>query len=302
MTTQTVGFIGLGMMGRPMAQNILRHGHALVVHDLDPAAVAALVGNGARDGGSPAAVAAAADLVITMLPDAPDVERVALGPDGIADGLTPDALYVDMSTIDPATTRRVGAALADRGLKMIDCPVGKTQDHAVAGTLTLMAGGDAALIDRASPVLMCMGDTLFHCGELGAGEAMKLVNNCLAATILGAVSEALVCGTKAGLQLDLMREVIGTTMAANAHLSINLPKKALRGDFSPGFMISLAQKDVRLAMAMATGLGVETPLGATTLTLLEAAIAQGLARHDVGALLEFRERQAGIEVRLQHSR
>lgn len=302
MATNAVGFIGLGMMGRPMARNIMKHGHTLVVHDLDAAAVAALADEGAAAAGSPAEVAATADIVITMLPDAPDVERVALGADGIAEGLRQDALYVDMSTIDPATTRRVGAALAQRGLKMIDCPVGKTQDHAVAGTLTLMAGGDAALIERARPVLMCMGDTLFHCGALGAGEAMKLVNNCLAAAILGAVSEALVTGSKAGLALDLMREVIGTTMAANAHLSVNLPKKALRGDFSPGFMVALAQKDVRLANAMAAELGVETPLGATILALLGEAVAQGLARHDVGALLKLREAQAGVEVRLQDVR
>jgi len=299
MTRTTVGFIGLGTMGRPMARNILEKGHALVVHDLNASAVEELTKAGADSRGSPSEVAAASEVVITMLPDGPDVEGAALGPGGIIEGLRQDALYIDMSTIDPATTRRIGARLAERGLKMIDCPVGKTQDHAIAGTLALMAGGDPELVDRARPLLMCMGDTLFHCGGLGNGEAMKLVNNCLASAILGAVSEALVTGTKAGLELNLMREVIGTTMAANAHLSINLPKKALLGDFSPGFMVALAQKDVRLAVAMAKELGVETPIGETTLRILGDAADAGLARDDVGALLKFRESAAGGEVRLQ---
>ncbi len=299
MTATTVGFIGLGFMGRPMALNILEKGHALVVHDLEETAVDALVAAGATARGSPREVAEAADLVITMLPDGPDVERVALGPAGIALGLCPSALHVDMSTIAPSITRRIGRAYAERGLCLIDCPVGKTQDHAVAGTLTLLAGGDAALVERARPVLMCMGDRLFHCGPLGAGETMKLVNNCLAATILGGVAEALVTGTKAGLSLDLMREVISGTMAANAHLSVNLPKKALLGDFAPGFMIALAEKDVRLAVAIAGELAVETPLGAAILALLGEAGAAGLARHDIGALLKLREEQAGVTVRLE---
>jgi 4-hydroxybutyrate dehydrogenase/sulfolactaldehyde 3-reductase len=298
MTATTVGFIGLGFMGRPMALNIMKKGHRLVVHDVDRSAVDALVAKGAPAAASPREVAAAADIVITMLPDGPDVEKVALGPDGIAEGLRKDALHVDMSTIAPSITRRIGEAYAKRGLHLIDCPVGKTQDHAVAGTLTLLAGGDAAQVERARPVLMCMGDTLFHCGDLGAGETIKLVNNRLAATIIGAVSEALVTGTKAGLSLDLMREVMGTTMAANAHLSVNMPKKSLVGDFTPGFMVALAQKDVRLAQALAAELGVDSPVGAVTLELLGRAGAAGMAREDVGALLKLFEQQAGVEVRL----
>lgn len=298
MTATTVGFIGLGFMGRPMALNIMKKGHRLVVHDVHQAAMDALVAEGATAAATPREVAASAEIVITMLPDGPDVEKVALGPDGIAEGLGKDALHVDMSTIAPSTTRRIGEAYAERGLQLIDCPVGKTQDHAVAGTLTLMAGGDAALVERARPILMCMGDTLFHCGGLGAGETTKLVNNRLAATIIGAVSEALVTGTKAGLSLDLMREVMGTTMAANAHLSVNMPKKSLVGDFTPGFMVDLAKKDVRLAQALAAELGVDSPVGTVTLDLLGRASESGMAREDVGAILKVFEAQAGVEVRL----
>jgi 4-hydroxybutyrate dehydrogenase/sulfolactaldehyde 3-reductase len=295
---ETVGFIGLGTMGRPMARNIQKHGHPMVVFDVVEAVLAPLIEAGARTAGSPSEVAAASDVVITMLPDAPDVERVAFGSDGIVEGLRPDAVYVDMSTIDPATTRRIGKAFAERGLRTMDCPVGRTQDHAVAGTLLLMAGGDAAVIEQARPVLMCMGDILVHCGELGCGQAMKLTNNCLAASILAATCEALVTGVKAGLSLDLMREVIAGTMAANAALSISLPKKALRGDFAPGFMVQLAHKDVRLALDLARSLGIATPLGSAALAALADARAHGMGRDDVSSLLRLREREAGLEVRL----
>jgi 4-hydroxybutyrate dehydrogenase / sulfolactaldehyde 3-reductase len=298
MAQTTVGFIGLGTMGRPMALNIQKHGHALTVFDIAPAALGALTAGGARAADSPAAVARASEVVITMLPDAPDVERAALGPDGVIEGLRPGALYVDMSTIDPATTRRIGKAFAERGRAMIDCPVGRTQDHAVAGTLVLMAGGDAALIERVRPVLMCMGETLYHCGGLGAGEAMKLVNNCLAASILAANAEALVSGVKNGLTVELMQTVIASTLAHNAGLATALPKKALAGDFTPGFMVRLAHKDVRLALGMAAGEGVETPIGHAALATLAAACERGLAGDDVSSVLRLREEQAGIQVRL----
>jgi 4-hydroxybutyrate dehydrogenase/sulfolactaldehyde 3-reductase len=294
----TVGFIGLGTMGRPMARNIQKHGHPMVVFDVVEAALAPLVEAGARAAGSPQQVAAASDVLITMLPDAPDVEQAALGPEGIIEGLRPHAVYVDMSTIDPTTTRRIGKAFAERGLRTMDCPVGRTQDHAVAGTLILMAGGDAAVIEQARPVLMCMGETLFHCGELGCGQAMKLTNNCLAASILAATCEALVTGVKAGLSLDLMREVIGGTMAANAALSTSLPKKALSGDFTPGFMVHLAHKDVRLALDLARSLGISMPVGSATFATLGDARAHGLERHDISSLLRLREQEAGLEVRL----
>ena len=294
----TVGFIGLGTMGRPMARNIQKHGHPMVVFDLVEAALAPLVAAGARAAGSPREVAAASDVVITMLPDAPEVEQAALGSEGIIEGLRPHAVYVDMSTIDPTTTRRIGKAFAGRGLRMMDCPVGRTQDHAVAGTLILMAGGEAATIEEVRPVLMCMGETLFHCGGLGCGQAMKLTNNCLAASILAATCEALVTGVKAGLSLDLMREVIAGTMAANAVLSTSLPKKALSGDFSPGFMVHLAHKDVRLALELARSLGVSMPVGSATFATLGDARAQGLERDDISSLLRLREQEAGLEVRL----
>jgi len=296
-----IGFIGLGTMGGPMARNLIRKGHALVVSDMQPAAVAALVEAGATTAASPREIAAQSEIVITMLPDAPDVERVALGADGIVAGLAKGALYIDMSTIDPATTRKVGAAVALRGATMIDSPVGKTADAAVAGTLTLMVGGSADAVARARPVLDCMGTDFFHCGELGAGQTMKLINNLLATAVSEASIEALVTGTKSGLTLDTMLSVLRTTMAWNNALAIAMPKRPLAGDFSPGFMMKLAHKDCRLALQMVEGLGVTAPVGRAAFASLEEGLARGLADLDVGALLKLREEPVGVQVRLRES-
>jgi 3-hydroxyisobutyrate dehydrogenase-like beta-hydroxyacid dehydrogenase len=292
-----VGFIGLGTMGAPMARNLINKGHTLIVADALPAAVAALVAAGARAGGTPADVAAASEIVITMLPDAPDVELVALAPDGIVAGIQADAVYIDMSTIDPETTRRIGAAIARRGATMIDSPVGKTADAAVAGTLTLMVGGPAKIIERCRPVLDAMGTDFFHCGELGAGQTMKLINNLLATAVSEASIEALVTGTKSGLSLDTMMSVFRTTMAWNNALAIAMPKRPLAGDFSPGFMMKLAHKDCRLALQMVDGLGVIAPVGRAAFASLEEGMRRGLSDDDVGALLKLREEHAGVKVR-----
>jgi 3-hydroxyisobutyrate dehydrogenase-like beta-hydroxyacid dehydrogenase len=293
-----VGFIGLGTMGAPMARNILgKGGHRLVVFDVQPAAVASLVAAGAMAAAAPKEVAEAAEIVITMLPDAPDVERVALGADGIVAGIRPGSIYIDMSTIDPATTRKVGAAIAAKGAAMIDSPVGKTADHAVAGTLTLMVGGPPDVLARCRSVLDCVGTDVFHCGDLGAGQTMKLINNLLATAVSEASIEALVAGTKSGLTLDTMMSVLRTTMAWNNALAIALPKRPLAGDFSPGFMLKLAHKDCRLALQMADALGVAAPVGRAAFASLDEGMKRGLADDDVGALLKLREQPAGVEVR-----
>ncbi len=293
-----IGFIGLGTMGAPMARNILGKGHGLIVADVQPAAVAALTAAGATAAATPREVAAGSEIVITMLPDAPDVEKVALGPDGIVAGIKPGAVYIDMSTIDPGTTRKVGAAIASRGATMIDSPVGKTADAAVAGTLTLMVGGPPEVVARCRPVLDCMGTDFFYCGELGAGETMKLVNNLLATAVSEASIEALVTGVKSGLTLETMMSVLRTTMAWNNALAIALPKRPLAGDFHPGFMMKLAHKDCRLALEMVAALGVSAPVGRAALASLKEGLERGLQDHDVGALLKLREEAAGVEVRL----
>src|SRR6266545_1806959 len=261
-----VGFIGLGTMGAPMARNLLNKGHRLIVADVEPAAVSALTAAGATAAATPRDVAAGSEIVITMLPDAPDVERVALGADGIVAGIRAGTIYIDMSTIDPRTTRNVGAAIAAKGAAMIDSPVGKTADAAVAGTLTLMVGGPEDVVARCRPVLDCMGTDFFYCGDLGAGHTMK--------------------------------RVFRTTMAWNNALAIALPKRPLAGDFSPGFMMKLAHKDCRLALQMVDALGVSAPVGRAALASLDEGLKRGLQDHDVGALLKLREEAAGVEIRL----
>jgi 3-hydroxyisobutyrate dehydrogenase-like beta-hydroxyacid dehydrogenase len=295
---KTVGFIGLGTMGGPMALNVLRKGYAVKGFDLSSDALQKLKEAGGAAAGSPKEAAQGVDILITMLPDGPDVERAILGENGAIYGLQSGSTVVDMSTIDPAYTRRIGKVLAERGIRMVDSPVGKTADHAIAGTLTLIVGGEEKAVEEVRPVLDCMGTDFFYCGGLGMGEAMKLANNFLANTILSATAEALVMGVRAGLSLETMMSVMKTTMAWNNQLGVSLPKKALADDFSLGFMVRLAEKDHRLAVQMAKALSVETPVGSAAFDVLKQASGNGLADLDVSAVLRLREEQAGVKVRL----
>ena len=297
-----VGFIGLGVMGGPMALNILKGGHALTVYDRSADAVARLTAAGAKAAASPQEVGAASDIVITMLPEPQHVEQVALGSDGIAAGMRPGGMLIDMSTIDPVTSQRVGRALKERGIAMVDSPVGKTSEHAVSGTLTLMVGGEPADIERAMPVLKCMGTDTFLCGGPGMGHAMKISNNLLATTIMVANTEVLAIGIKAGLKLELMMEVMKTTMAFNHQLYVAMPKKAFVGDDSPGFMVKLASKDVRLAVELAQAYGFDALVGRAAQQTLERAAALGHAERDTAALMKIREDELGIQVRLAAAR
>ena len=293
-----VGFIGLGVMGGPMALNVLKGGHALTVYDRSPEAVARLVAAGAKAAASPKDVGAASEIVVTMLPEPQHVEQVALGADGIAAGMQRGGLVIDMSTIDPVTSQRVGKALKALGIAMVDSPVGKTSEHAASGTLTLMVGGEPADIERAMPVLKCMGTDTFLCGGPGMGHAMKISNNLLATAIMVANTEVLAIGIKAGLKLELMMEVMKTTMAFNHQLYVAMPKKAFKGDDSPGFMVKLAAKDVRLAVELAKAYGFDALVGRAAQESLDRAGKLGYAERDTAALMKIREDELGIQVRL----
>ena len=292
-----VGFIGIGVMGGPMAQNILKGGHPLTVYDLSPDAVKRLTDLGAKSVATPREVGAASDVVVTMLPEPQHVEQVILGPNGVAEGLRAGGVVIDMSTIDPYTSQRVGAELKKRGIDMVDSPVGKTSEHAASGTLTLMVGGDPDVIERVKPVLDRMGSETFYCGGPGMGHAMKITNNLLATTIMVANTEALAIGAKCGLTLELMLEVMKTTMGWNAQLGVAMPKKAFKGDDSPGFMIKLAGKDVRLAVELAKKQGFEALVGAGAQATLERAMKMNLGERDTAALMFIREKELGIKVR-----
>lgn len=292
-----VGFIGLGVMGSPMALNVLKGGHELTVHDRRPQAIEPLTAAGARAVASPREVGAASEIVVTMLPEPQHVEEVVLGENGIAAGMAAGGMVIDMSTIDPVTSQRVGRALRARGIAMVDSPVGKTSEHAVSGTLTLMVGGEPADIERAMPVLQCMGTDTFLCGGPGMGHAMKITNNLLATTIMAANTEVLAIGIKAGLKLELMMEVMKTTMAFNHQLYVAMPKKAFVGDDSPGFMVKLAGKDVRLAVELARTYGFEALVGRAAQETLDRAGRLGYADRDTAALMKIREDELGIQVR-----
>jgi len=292
-----VGFIGLGIMGAPMAANLLKKGHRVGVFDIDASAVARLVALGAAAAASPAALAAESAFTITMLPDAPDVERVALGPDGILAGIKPGSMMIDMSTSAPETTRKIGAALAAKGCAMVDSPVGKTADHAVTGTLTLMVGGAPEAVTRARPILDCMGTDFFACGALGNGHAMKATNNLLATTLVALDAEILAAGIKAGLTLETMTSVMQKTMAWNSQLAVAFPLRPLKGDFAPGFMLRLAHKDCRIAMQMIDAMGLDAPIGRATLAACQEGLDKGFGANDVGVFVKMREEKAGVKVR-----
>jgi 3-hydroxyisobutyrate dehydrogenase-like beta-hydroxyacid dehydrogenase len=292
-----VGFVGLGVMGGPMALNILKGGHDLTVFDLNPEAVARLTKAGAKAANSPREVGAASEVVVTMLPEPHHVEKVVLGEDGVAAGLQPNGIVIDMSTIDPQSSEKIAEELRQRGFHMVDSPVGKTSEHAETGTLTLMVGGEPEIIERVKPVLDCMGNETYLCGGPGMGHAMKMTNNVLATTIMAATVDALALGAKCGLTLDLMLDVMKTTMAWSSQLGVAMPKKAFKGDDSPGFMVKLACKDVRLANEAAKAMGFEplTAIGAQR--TLEQAMEKGFADRDTAALMLIREHELGVKVR-----
>jgi len=292
-----VGFIGLGVMGGPMAQNVLKGGHSLTVYDLDPAAVKRLTDAGAKPASSPKEVGEASEVVVTMLPEPKHVREVVLGSGGVAEGMGRGGVVIDMSTIDPISSQGIAAELKRRGIDMVDSPVGKTSEHAITGTLTLMVGGEPGVIARVKPVLDCMGNETYLCGGVGMGHAMKTVNNLLATAIMAANTEALAIGVKCGLTLELMMEVMKTTMANNAQLYVAMPKKAFRGDDAPGFMVKLAGKDVRQAVELARAQGFEPYVGAACQKTLEDAMEKGFGDRDTAALMRIREEQLGIKVR-----
>lgn len=294
---QRIGFIGLGAMGRPMAKNVLKGGFTLAVHDIVPEPVRELVALGAETRATPREVARDADAVITMLPDSPDVEAVLLGPDGVAQGAPPGTIVVDMSTIDPATTRKVAGALGARGLRFVDAPVGRTSAHAEAGTLFIMVGGDPADVAAVDRLLRTMGTDLVHCGPTGTGITMKVVNNYLSCASSVLTAECLVLGVKAGLRLETMLQVMTSTAAKTAHLEMTYPAKAFRGDFTPGFLIDLAHKDLGIGLRLGAEQQVPLSMGAAAREVYSAARARGKGRLDYTGVVTLLEELAGVEVR-----
>ncbi|HLL78205.1 MAG TPA: NAD(P)-dependent oxidoreductase, partial [Ktedonobacteraceae bacterium] len=254
---------------------------------------------GAKQAPSPRAVAMASDMVITILPNSPQVEEVVAGPQGILEGARKGLIIIDMSTIAPAVSRKLAQEVSTRGVHMLDAPVSGGSQGAINGTLSIMVGGEREIVEQARPVLEAMGkkENIFHVGPNGSGEVVKLVNNILVGAIAAATAEALVLGVKAGADLDIMTKVIGVSTGASWQLSNQFPLRAFNGSFQPGFMTDLLHKDLGLALELAAEDSTPTPITALTRQLYEMARAAGSGREDYTSVMKVLERMAGVEVR-----
>jgi 4-hydroxybutyrate dehydrogenase/sulfolactaldehyde 3-reductase len=292
---ETIGFIGLGRMGRPMASNLAKKGFTLVVYDVNPKASAALESLGARVANGAAGVAQASDVVITMLPSSVEVEASVLGPDGILANSRSGQLMMDMSTVDPRTTDRLAQECASRGVAFIDAPVGRLASHADRGESLFMIGASPADLERVQPLLEAMGTTIRHCGKVGTGIRTKLVNNYLAIVSCELNAEALALSQRFGLDLATTLSVIDGTSATNGQLRMNWAGKVLAGDITPGFTIDLAHKDLSLILTAAGAEKVPLPVAAAAREMFSLARAGRHAQDDFSSIVDVLCEAAGIE-------
>jgi 4-hydroxybutyrate dehydrogenase/sulfolactaldehyde 3-reductase len=295
MKMETVGFIGLGRMGRPMASNLCRKGFRLIVHDINPAAVAELEQLQAHGAASVAEVAAQSDITVTMLPGPAAVNEVVSGAQGILAVARPGSLILDMSTVDPLTTDSLAAMARQRGVSFVDAPVGRLASHADRGESLFMVGGSPADVARVSLLLQAMGSTIYHCGDVGSGTRTKLVNNYLAVSSCQLNAEALALSQRFGLDLKRTLEVLYGTTAVNGQLKIAWPMKVLKGDIEPGFTIDLAHKDLTLILDAANGARVPMPMGAAAREAFSSARSQGFGDKDFSAMVDALCELANIE-------
>jgi 2-hydroxy-3-oxopropionate reductase len=294
---ERIGFIGLGVMGKPMARNLLKAGYELVVHNRSQGAVDALASESAsvRSAATPKQVAEQASIIITILPDSPDVELVALGEDGLIHGMQSGSLLIDMSTITPAMAIKVNDALQERGASALDAPVSGGDRGAIAGTLSIMAGGAEADFERARPVFEAMGKTIVHCGPPGSGQTVKSCNQILSSTMYAAISETLVYGSKAGVDPNVIIEVLSGGSAQSRLLETKGPTMLAR-KFDPGFRVELMRKDLAIAQATAKANNSPLPLSSFVTQMYDAMIARGNAKKDHSVVFELLEEFANHRV------
>ena len=291
-----IGFIGLGIMGKPMAKNLLKAGHDLVVYDILAAPVAELVKAGAKAGLSPKDVAVKSDMVITMLPNSPEVKEVVLGKDGVIEGSRPGTMVVDMSSIAPLAAKEVAAALAEKGVEMLDAPVSGGEPKAIDGTLAIMAGGKAEIFEKVKPVLLKMGTSAVLCGEIGSGNVTKLANQIIVALNIAAMSEALVLAAKAGVDPGRVFAAIRGGLAGSTVLDAKAPM-VCTGNYKPGFRMELHIKDLQNALDTAHAIGVPVPLTGTVMEIMQALRADGKQKDDHCGVIQFYEKLSGQLVR-----
>ncbi|MDB5628114.1 MAG: hydroxyacid dehydrogenase [Tardiphaga sp.] len=283
---ETIGFIGLGRMGRPMASNLCRKGFRLIVNDINLDAVAELESLQASSAPSVAEVAARSDVIVTMLPNSAIVADVVSRIDGVIANAKRGSLIMDMSTVDPGTTDRLARAAAAKGIGFVDAPVGRLASHADRGESLFMVGGSVADFERVKPLLEAMGSTIYHCGDVGSGTKTKLVNNFLAVSSCQMNAEALALSQRFGLDLERTLDVLYGTTAVNGQLKINWPSKVLIDDIEPGFTIDLAHKDLTLIVEAANAVRVPMPMAAAAREAFSTARARGFGGKDFSAMVD----------------
>jgi len=287
-----IGFIGLGVMGKPMATNLLKAGYPLTVWNRTRSKMNDLVAMGAYGANSPREVAERSDVVITMVTDSPDVEEVILGPNGVIHGARPGLIVIDMSTISPIVTRKIAGELAKKGVKMLDAPVSGGEKGAIEATLSIMVGGPREVFEECLPIFRVLGKKITYMGSTGMGQTAKLCNQVICALNIQAVCEGLMLGAKAGLDLKRLLEAISAG-AASSWMLINLGPKMLERDFKPGFKIRHQQKDIRLALALASELKLPLPGTALVQQMLRIVEAEGLGEEGTQAAIVAMEKIAG---------
>ncbi len=291
-----IGFIGLGIMGKPMARNLLKKSYSLKVYDIFPAPVAELAQAGATAAASAREVAESSDVVITMLPNTPEVRQAVLGPGGVLEGGRQGLLLIDMSSIAPLASQEISARVSEKGIVMLDAPVSGGEPKAIEGTLAIMVGGPEKAFEEAKPILSAMGGSVIHVGEIGSGNVAKLANQIIVALNIAAMSEAMVLAAKAGVSPERGYQAIRGGLAGSTGLDAKMPL-VLKGNFKPGFRIELHIKDLRNALDTAHDLGVPLPLSSGVMEILQALRTGGHQKDDHGGIIQFYEQLARVQVR-----
>lgn len=293
-----LGFIGTGNMGSGMAANVLKAGHELTVYDVRKEALAPLLKAGAKTADSPKAVAQESETVILSLPGPVEVEQVVLGADGILAGAKRGTMIIDMSTNSPTLVQKLAMLTREKGVDFVESPVSGGMHGAAAGTLTIMAGARKKDFDKALPILEAMGKNIVHVGDVGMGNAAKLIHNMIAQVIMQSVAEGFAAGAKLGMDLKKLHDVLATGMASNRILTQKFHENGFKGNFEPGFRVDLSYKDVNLASTMGKELGVPLYFGNLALQRLVELRAKGLGDKDVTACLLPFEEMLGVKIRV----
>lgn len=296
----TVGFVGLGIMGRPMLRNLIKAGHTVVAYGRTPATLDSVVADGAQRASSNADVGSRAEIIITMLPDGPEVEEVVLGANGILSGAKPGTVIIDMSSVSPLVSQKIAAACQSRAVDFIDAPVSGGEPKAIEGTLAIMVGGKPEVFAKAEPILNCLGSSVTLTGPVGAGNTTKLANQIMVACNIAAMGEALTLATRCGLNPEVVVNAVKGGLAGSAVLNAKGPLLIAR-NFKPGFKINLHQKDLRNALQTAEANHVFLPLTAQVQQMISSLIADGKGDFDHSAIATFVENASHVEVKVPTS-